>query len=171
MSFDNFDDEENPYAAPKTTDFGEGSDDWDEGDFEYASFLTRFAAAFLDGIIMNVIGFVMGFIAGLLMVPAGVDPSAGGPQLLLQLTGIVVNWLYVAGFNSSASMATPGKMACGIKVTDLDGRRISFGRATGRFFGKILSTLILLIGFLMQPFTARKQALHDILAGTLVVKS
>ena len=68
-------------------------------------------------------------------------------------------------------MATPGKMACGIKVTDLDGRRISFGRATGRFFGKILSTLILLIGFLMQPFTARKQALHDILAGTLVVKS
>jgi uncharacterized RDD family membrane protein YckC len=61
-------------------------------------------------------------------------------------------------------------MALGIRVTDLDGGRISFGRATGRYFGKILSGLILGIGFLMAAFTERKQALHDLLAGTLVVR-
>lgn len=170
MSFDSFDDDENPYAAPSSTEFGDDSGNWDGEDVEYAGFFTRFAAAFLDGIIMNVIGFAIGMIAGLLMVPAGIDASAAGPQALLNLLGIFINWLYMAGFESSASQATPGKMAAGIKVTDLDGRRIGFGRATGRYFGKILSAIILLIGFLMQPFTEKKQALHDILAGTLVVK-
>ena len=58
----------------------------------------------------------------------------------------------------------------GIIVTDLEGRRIGFGKATGRHFAKILSALILGIGFLMVAFTQRKQGLHDILAGTLVVK-
>ncbi len=60
-------------------------------------------------------------------------------------------------------------MALGIKVTDYDGQRISFLRATGRFFGKYLSAILLMIGFLMIAFTARKQGLHDILARTLVV--
>lgn len=71
---------------------------------------------------------------------------------------------------SSAKQATLGKMALGIVVTDLEGARIGFGRATGRYFAKILSGLILGIGFLMAAFTERKQGLHDIIAGTLVVK-
>jgi uncharacterized RDD family membrane protein YckC len=71
---------------------------------------------------------------------------------------------------SSARQATLGKMALGIVVTDLDGNRIGFGRATGRYFAKILSALILLIGFIMAAFTQKKQGLHDIIAGTLVVK-
>ena len=58
----------------------------------------------------------------------------------------------------------------GLKVTDLAGNRITFARASGRFFGKILSGMILGIGFLMAGFTARKQALHDILAGCLVLR-
>jgi uncharacterized RDD family membrane protein YckC len=61
-------------------------------------------------------------------------------------------------------------MALGIIVTDLEGRRIGFGRATGRYFAKILSALILGIGFLMVAFTQRKQGLHDMIAGTLVVR-
>ncbi len=60
-------------------------------------------------------------------------------------------------------------MALGIAVTDLDGRRISFGRATARHWSTILSTLILLVGWLMAGFTKRKQALHDMIAGTLVI--
>ncbi|MBU6289830.1 MAG: RDD family protein [Chloroflexi bacterium] len=56
------------------------------------------------------------------------------------------------------------------KVVDDRGNPISFGRATGRYFGKIVSALILLIGLFMAAFTARKQALHDMMAGTLVVK-
>jgi uncharacterized RDD family membrane protein YckC len=65
--------------------------------------------------------------------------------------------------------ATIGKMALGIKVTDLNGERITFGRATGRYFGKILSGLTLCIGYIIAGFSQQKQALHDILAKTLVV--
>jgi uncharacterized RDD family membrane protein YckC len=82
----------------------------------------------------------------------------------------VVGWLYYALMESSAKQATVGKMALGIIVTDLEGRGIGFGRATGRYFAKILSALILGIGFLMAAFTERKQGLHDMVASTLVVK-
>ena len=71
---------------------------------------------------------------------------------------------------SSSRQATLGKQALGLVVTDVQGRRISFGRATGRNLGKYISALTLLVGFLIQPFTARRQALYDLLAGTLVVK-
>ena len=78
-------------------------------------------------------------------------------------------WIYFAAFESSPKQATPGKMALGIKVTDLNGRRIGFGKATGRYFGKILSFIILGIGFIMIAFTEKKQGLHDKMAGCLVV--
>ena len=84
--------------------------------------------------------------------------------------GIGISFIYYAVLESSEQQATWGKRLIGLRVTDLDGGQISFGRAAGRFFAKIVSYLTLLIGFLMQPFTTRKQALHDILAGTLVVK-
>jgi uncharacterized RDD family membrane protein YckC len=70
---------------------------------------------------------------------------------------------------SSVKQATLGKLAIGIIVTDLQGSRITFGRATGRYFGKILSSLILSIGYIMAGFTEKKQALHDMIAGCLVV--
>ena len=62
-------------------------------------------------------------------------------------------------------------MALGMKVTDLAGNRISFLRATGRYFAKIISALILFIGFIMVAFTEKKQGLHDMIAGTLVVRT
>lgn len=83
---------------------------------------------------------------------------------------LVIAWLYEAFMTSSAKQATLGKMALGIKVTDLEGRQISFGRATGRHFGKMVSGLLLSIGYIMAAFTERKQALHDQMAGCLVVK-
>lgn len=70
---------------------------------------------------------------------------------------------------NSATQGTLGKLALGIKVTDLNGRRIGFGRATGRHFGKFISTLTLLIGYIMVAFTQKKQGLHDMMAGCLVV--
>jgi uncharacterized RDD family membrane protein YckC len=82
----------------------------------------------------------------------------------------VVSRLYAALMESSSKQATLGKMALGVRVTDLDGNRIGFGKATGRHFAKILSALILGIGFLMVAFTQRKQGLHDMLAGTLVMR-
>jgi len=71
---------------------------------------------------------------------------------------------------SSELQATLGKMALGICVTDKYGNRISFGRATGRHFAKIISSLTLGIGYLAAAFTEKKQALHDIIAGCLVLK-
>jgi uncharacterized RDD family membrane protein YckC len=82
---------------------------------------------------------------------------------------IIMQWLYYALMESSAKQATLGKLALGIVVTDLSGKRITFGRATGRYFGKILSGMIMCIGYIMAGFTERKQALHDIMAGCLVV--
>jgi uncharacterized RDD family membrane protein YckC len=86
------------------------------------------------------------------------------------ILGTVINWLYFTILESSPKQATLGKMALGIVVTDLNGNRISFGRANGRYWSKIISSMILLIGYMMAGFTEKKQALHDIMAGTLVVK-
>jgi len=83
--------------------------------------------------------------------------------------GISTPWLYHAIQESGQHQATPGKRLIGLRVTDLSGNRISFARASARYFAKFPSFFLLLTGYLIQPFTARKQALHDILAGTLVV--
>lgn len=82
---------------------------------------------------------------------------------------IVGRWLYYALMESGPAQATLGKQAFGLKVTDDQGNPISFGRATGRFFGAAVSYIILWIGYFMAGFTERKQALHDMIAGTCVV--
>ena len=81
---------------------------------------------------------------------------------------VLLVWLYRAGMESSRFQGTLGKLAVQIKVTGLDGNRISLERATGRHFAKVLSAIALGVGYLMVGFTARKQGLHDRLAGTLV---
>ena len=137
----------------------------------YAGFWLRFAAAILDGIILYILGSIAGFIVGLIVgiLSLGNDPTTIA-ALLGGVAGLIVGWLYHAFQESSSYQATLGKRAVGIVVTDLDGKQISFATATGRHFGKILSTLILMIGYIMAAFTEKKQALHDTMAGTLVVK-
>lgn len=137
----------------------------------YAGFWERFGAAFIDGLILGVIGLVLGLI---LDRPRDAYTDTSVYSLYFTTSnyiGIVINWLYYALQESGPSQATIGKRALGIKVTSVDGGRISFGQATGRYFAKILSTVILLIGYLMMLWDARKQTLHDKLAGTLVIKA
>lgn len=86
------------------------------------------------------------------------------------LIGIAVTWLYYAIMESSKSQGTLGKMALGIKVTKVTGGKITFGRATGRFFAKGFLSPILFIGYIIAFFTEKKQALHDLIASTIVVK-
>ena len=86
-----------------------------------------------------------------------------------QLLALFFSWMYFALMESSRLQATLGKLAVGIKVTDLAGNRIGFEKATWRYFGKFISALPLLGGFVMAAFTARRQALHDRMAGCLVV--
>jgi uncharacterized RDD family membrane protein YckC len=81
----------------------------------------------------------------------------------------IIQMLYFAIMESSSKQATLGKMVLGIVVTDYEGRRISFGRALGRNLAKIISQVILFIGYLMVAFTEKKQGLHDMIASTLVV--
>jgi uncharacterized RDD family membrane protein YckC len=134
----------------------------------YAGFWRRVVAAILDGLVLSIVAFPL-----ILALGGGNDiGSDSGMYYSPAASSIstVLGWLYGALMESSAKQATLGKMAMGIIVTDLEGRRIGFGKATGRHFAKILSALILGIGFLMVAFTQRKQGLHDILAGTLVVK-
>jgi uncharacterized RDD family membrane protein YckC len=135
------------------------------GTTTYAGFWRRFVAWLLDGLLLSLVTlpFTLQF---------GGDAAAEAARTSVAGTiSTVVGWLYYALMESSAKQATVGKMALGIIVTDLEGRRIGFGRATGRYFAKILSALILGIGFLMAAFTERKQGLHDMIAGTLVVKA
>jgi uncharacterized RDD family membrane protein YckC len=92
-----------------------------------------------------------------------------GAWMSMWLIYFVAAWLYHALMECSKNQGTLGKMALGLRVTDLDGRRINFGRATGRYFAKIISYMTLMIGFIMAAFTSKKQALHDFVGGTLVL--
>jgi len=101
---------------------------------------------------------------------AGTNEAAYTPIIAaLGVLFIIIPWLYFAGFEGSRGMATPGKTLMGIVVTDADGSRISFSRATLRHFAKFISAVIILIGFIMIGLTKKRQGLHDKIAGCLVL--
>ena len=135
----------------------------------HAGFWRRCAAYVIDYFITFIASYVVGFGAGLALGAGQGAEGVMAAPMVGALLGLIIGWLYFALQESSATQATLGKRALGIKVTDGNGMRIGFGRATGRFFGKLLSGLIFGIGFILAGFTARKQALHDMLASTLVV--
>ena len=139
---------------------------------QYAGFWIRVLAFFIDSLIVVGSGVVLGFaLAMLLAVLGGLSDLNYVPEFVfIYLLCGVGSWLYYALMESSARQATLGKSVLGLRVTDLGGNRITFGRATGRYFGKILSGLIFDIGFIMVGITDRKQGLHDMIAGTLVLR-
>ena len=139
----------------------------------YAGFWWRFLAYLIDTMLSACVFFPMGFILGVVIVASGEKPNSPsmiGARLGLNGISVLVTWLYYALCESSSWQGTVGKKVVGLRVTDLNGQRINFGKATGRHFGKILSAIILGIGFIMIAFTEQKQGLHDIMAGTLVLK-
>jgi uncharacterized RDD family membrane protein YckC len=143
-----------------------------EGDIVHAGFWRRCAAYMLDSIILSLVMLVVVGLVGVAAAAlvAGNHPGIAGLLFFLVYVLLIVGmWLYFAKFESGPSQATPGKRVMGIKVTDDKGQRIGFGRATGRFFGKIISGMIMNIGYMMAGFTGRKQALHDLMAGCCVV--
>jgi len=120
----------------------------------YAAFWERFVAQVIDVVILSVAtgtAFTATFGAGMAI-------------------GFFAPWLYEAFMTSSEWQATVGKRVMSIVVTDLNGNRMSFARATGRHFAKYISVFLLGIGFVIAAFTAKKQALHDMIAETLVMK-
>lgn len=153
---------------------------------EYAGFFRRFIAVFIDSIITGVVISLINRAITSAMAPnitqaitaSGFSPENptfpmeffalfGDVLVISMLISFILNWLYFAGFESSSMMATPGKRVMGMSVVDEDGDQVSFGTATGRYLGKMISS-ILYIGYLMALFTSKKQALHDKIAGTFV---
>ena len=130
-------------------------------DFSYASFWKRLAAAFIDAIVVSIPMRMIMFFVG-----------TTSPESALQWSFVsaIVQFLYFTLMESSERQATIGKSLLHIYVVSTDGQRISFGQATGRYFSKILSALILCIGYLMPLFTEKKQALHDMIASTYVLE-
>src|SRR5580658_1239238 len=157
----------------------------------YAGFWLRAVAYLLDGLIVGIVALPV--IIGLAVVtglsaavgalgssgsngendPAAIFATAGFVTFFCLLMVILLGglWLYYALLESSAWQGTVGKKALGLIVTDLDGRRVSFARATGRFFSRLITGLVpLMIGYILAGITAKKQALHDMIAGTLVLR-
>jgi uncharacterized RDD family membrane protein YckC len=153
---------------------------------DYAGFWKRVAAYIIDIIVLYVPNLLIekafGMAAAREAMKQALANAAGDPGAMMAaqahfyatmwpafLATFVLAWWYYALCESSAWQATVGKLALGIRVTDMEGRRLKLGRALIRYPAMILSTLIIFIGFLMVAFTRRKQGLHDILAGTLVL--
>jgi len=153
----------------------------------YAGFWMRLVAVIIDGII---IGVAQSFVLVPLLAAVGFgfasnaetmdfsdpDQAAGIIASIAALMGgywilaMVIQVLYFTFMESSKLQATVGKLALGIKVTDLQGNKLDFTKALIRNLCRIISNFTLLIGYIMAGFTEKKQALHDMIASTLVVK-
>ncbi len=153
--------------------------------YRYAGFWIRFLAHSIDQLVISVVLFMfviigivfsIGSLTALSDFPDMDDPDPAliasliGGWIIFGIVATIAQWLYYAFMESSASRGTLGKMALGLQVIDYKGETVSFARATGRYFAKILSGMILMIGYIMAGVTAKKQALHDLLCDTYVVR-
>ena len=141
----------------------------------YGGFWVRFVAVLIDGILLWVVDYILGFaILGSGTTPRIANPADVGAAMsrvgVSSLISLVVGCSYETFFIARMG-ATPGKMALGLKVIRADGSPLSYGRAAGRYFAKILSAIILFIGYIMAGFDAQKRALHDMICDTRVIKS
>ncbi len=151
----------------------------------YAGFWVRFLAFLIDNAVIG-IGFVLILIPLIFLTGLGgfigeIHPNEDmndvgifmlfGLLFLAATVSLLLTWLYHALMESSEWQATLGKKVLGLVVTDMAGRRVSFGRATGRHFAKIITNMVpAFIGYIMAGFTERKQAMHDMIAGCLVLR-
>lgn len=150
----------------------------------YGGFWVRFLAHLIDHLILGVVAAPLFFIMVLPSIiriarEAEQNQEPPSPELIVTIVSSVFvyialafvgQWLYEALLTSSSWQGTIGKRVLRLKVVDEAGNRIGFGRATGRFFAKILSSMFFCIGFIMIGFTDKKRGLHDMLANTLVMK-
>jgi len=150
----------------------------------YGGFWIRFLAHLIDHAILGAVAaplFLIMALPGIVRIVHEAERSQERPSPELIVTilssvfvyvalAFVGQWLYEALLTSSSWQGTIGKRVLHLKVVDEAGNRISFGRSTGRFFAKILSSMFFCIGFIMIGFTERKTGLHDMLAGTKVLR-
>ena len=153
----------------------------------YAGFWLRFVAVLIDGLLIGVVQFVaimpllaifgIGVASNIENMESMDEAQAVsmlGPMMAMglatQVVFFVIQTLYFTLMESSSKQATVGKIVLGLKVTDVNGEKLDFAKALVRNLGKIVSSLIMCIGYIMAGFTEKKQALHDMMASTLVLK-
>jgi uncharacterized RDD family membrane protein YckC len=145
------------------------------GAFHYGGFWIRFLAKLIDGIIMAVVIIPLALLVGWATVGMGAGRNPNQFDVLPILFQVILNIAQIAislGYNTfflGKYGATPGKMACQLKVVTPDGQPLTYGRALGRSAGEILSGLICYIGYIIAAFDSEKRALHDHMAGTRVI--
>lgn len=135
----------------------------------YAGFWLRFAAWVIDSAILGALPLIVALIIAPIFFTGTKTVALLGVIFFIVPVVGTTGWLYYSLMESSTFQATLGKQALKLRVVEIDGEPVSFGRASGRFFAKILSS-ILLIGYLMAAFTQKKQALHDMLTGCVVIR-
>lgn len=144
-----------------------------EGTYQYAAPIKRFAAQVIDSIVLTAAFVPVNLIISAITIAAmqGKDPEQIQivANLLYFAIALPAGWLYYALMESSPKSATVGKMALGLMVLDTDGYPITFGQASGRYFGKFLSALPCYAGFIAAFFNEKKQTWHDSMANTVVV--
>lgn len=131
----------------------------------YAGFWKRVLASFIDSLISSALAGIVVLVA--VMTYKSMDESF--LEMTFNISVFLIGWIYFATMESSARQGTLGKLAVGIKVVDNESNKIGFVRATVRYLGKIISYIAVGIGFIMVAFTRKKQGLHDMMAGCLVV--
>ncbi len=139
----------------------------------YAGFWQRAAALVIDGIVLSAVVAVIAVASGIDVLPAGLVPQMDPDQGASPMADFVVigtGMVYYAVLEGTPLQASLGKLALGLKVTDDEGQRIDIPHAAGRYLAKVISALPLLAGFIMAAFTRRKQALHDLIFGCLVLR-
>ncbi|MFI5000404.1 MAG: RDD family protein [Reyranellales bacterium] len=137
------------------------------GPLAYGGFWIRVVAYLIDAILLSIAGGILGAATGMNLFATDMEHYHYETNLI----SLAVAWLYFALLESSERGATVGKMAVGLRVVTEQGERLSFLNATGRYFAKFISAVILGIGFIMVAFTDRKRGLHDMIAATLVIKT
>lgn len=155
-----------PYRSP--ADSAEARGDLPRRYTGYAGGLSRMAAFLLDYLVLVVLYVATSWLIG--EVAGRSNMGEAGRAGLTAASVFVLALLYFAALESSRAQATLGKMAVGLQVADVHGEPIGFARAVARFLAKLLSLLVLGVGFLMLVFNDRHRALHDVLTGSVVVK-
>ena len=139
------------------------------GDMQYAGFWIRVAAKIIDGIIAGIASIIIMFLTIGVGAATGSEDAQIGAMVLYYVLALGLSITYYVWFHGKHG-ATPGKMACGIKVVTAEGDPITYGRSFGRFFADMLSGILLYIGYIMAGFDSQKRALHDHICNTRVIK-
>jgi len=140
-----------------------------KGTTQFGGFWIRVGAYFIDLVVLIIPVLLISFLFRA-VTPAENEVEQVIVEFMDSILSLIVWWIYFAVLHSSKWQASVGKKAVGLKVVDENGNRISFGRATGRYFGEFLSALLLGIGYMMVGWSKKKQGLHDKIAGTYVIK-